>query len=181
MQLSDTLLSPRMRRYFELKLLDVAAAEVAVRIEETLRFLALARFCRGAIPVTQEIDDVWHLWILETQEYAQLCARLPGGQFLHHSSKTYAECASDGGGGWASTPLEEDVAMLGAYVANYGPFEAGRVPYWLLAAHLVERCGMTVAELNEWLVGGTSRTTTLSPKPQPIGSRYPTAMSAGAA
>jgi hypothetical protein len=41
--------------------------------------------------------------------------------------------------------------MLGNYVLNYGPFEGNRVKYWLLAAHLVEKCGMTVDELNNWL------------------------------
>jgi hypothetical protein len=35
--------------------------------------------------------------------------------------------------------------MLGNYVLNYGPFEADCIKYWLLADHLVNKCGMTPA------------------------------------
>jgi hypothetical protein len=153
-QLRDAFLSPQMRCYFEKKLPDVSAAEIGVRIEETLKFLNTAAYCHGNIPVSQEIDDIWHYWILETKEYDKLCASLQGGTFIHHSSNVYAECRSDG----STVPkndLEQDVAMLGNYVLNYGPFERDRIKYWLLAAHLVDSCGMSVDQLNEWL---TSRT-----------------------
>jgi hypothetical protein len=154
-ELTDAFLSTQMRCYFERKVPDVSSVEVGVRIEETLKFLNMATYCDGSIPVSKEIDDIWHLWILETKEYAKLCTSLQGGAFLHHSSNVYAECGGDG----AKAPtndLEQDVAALGNYVLNYGPFEAKRIRYWLLAAHLVDNCGLTVRELNDWLTSGVS-------------------------
>ena len=152
-QLRDAFLSAPMQCYFERKLPDVSSVEVGVRIEETLKFLNIATYCHGNIPVSQEIDDIWHLWILETREYDKLCALLQDGTFIHHSSNVYAEC--DGGGAQVpANDLEQDVAALGNYVLNYGPFEAERIRYWLLAAHLVDNCDLTVLQLNDWLTSG---------------------------
>jgi hypothetical protein len=58
------------------------SAEVYIRIEETLKFLNMATFCEGNIPVTQELDDIWHYWVLETREYAKLCVSLQGRDFI---------------------------------------------------------------------------------------------------
>lgn len=154
-QLREAFLSPQMECYFHGKLPDVPVAELGVRIEETLKFLNMAVYCDGNIPVSQEIDDIWHYWILETREYERLCSLLQGGSFIHHSSNVFAECCGDG------SPVppnerEQDVAMLAGYVLNYGPFEVDRVRYWRLADHLVRRCGMTVEQLNEWLMQGAA-------------------------
>jgi hypothetical protein len=151
--LTGIFLSPQMRCYFQRKLPDVPPAELDVRIEETLKFLNIAVYCNGSIPVTQEIDDIWHLWILETKEYNRLCASLQGREYIHHSSHVYAQCGDDAAGP-PENDLEEDVAMLATYVRNYGSFEASRVRYWRLAAHLVEKCGWRVEGLNDWLAAG---------------------------
>jgi hypothetical protein len=154
-QLREAFLSPQMQCYFERKLAPLSSEEVGIRIEETLKFLNIATFCHGSIPVTKDIDDVWHYWILETREYSQLCAALQGRQYIHHSSKVYLECG-DIDSQASRNNIEEDVAMLGTYVLNYGPFEADRVKYWLLATHLVDKCGWSVTKLNDWLTSAAA-------------------------
>ena len=154
-ELTEAFLSPQMRRYFEKKLPEISPREVGVRVEETLKFLNIAAYCHGSIPVSQEIDDIWHLWILETREYQKLCASLQGGRFIHHSSNVYAAC-DDLAGELPMNELDDDVAVLGNYVLNYGRFESDRVKYWLLANHLVAACGWSVERLNEWLTAGTA-------------------------
>ena len=144
-----------MRCYFERKLPDIPQRVVGMRVEETLKFLNMALYCRGNIPVSQEIDDIWHLWILETREYQQLCSRTHGGRFIHHSSNVYAQCAG-GDSDLPTNAVEQDVAVLGNYVLNYGPFEADRVNYWLLAKHLVDTCEWSVSRLNQWLTAATN-------------------------
>lgn len=144
-----------MRCYFEKKLPDVPPEDVDIRIEETLKFLNIATYCRGNIPVSKEIDDIWHLWILETREYAKLCSALQGRQFVHHSSNVYAAC-DDGDGAVSQNDLDDEVAMLANYVLNYGPFEEERIKYWPFAEHLVNNCGLTIDQLNDWLESGVA-------------------------
>lgn len=136
-------------QYFKRKLAHVPEAELQARIEETLKFLFIAHECTGAIPVSSEIDEIWHYWILQTQEYLRLCELLPTGTFIHHSSNDYLRYFDPSVG--ERNSLELDVKMLALYVANYGPLEECRTPYWLLAAHLVGRCGWSTRQLNEWL------------------------------
>jgi hypothetical protein len=151
-QLRDAFLTPQLKHYFEQKLSPLPCAEVCVRVEEALKFLNIAVYCHGNIPVSKEIDEIWHYWILETKEYQKLCSALQGRKFLDHSSNDYLkyfdkdiETRND---------LTRDVAMLATYVLNYGPFEKKRMKYWPLAAHLVEKSGWSARQLNRWLTFG---------------------------
>lgn len=163
--LLDSLLDAPMQRYFERKFASLPAAELRLRHEETLRFLFIAHECTGAIPVSREIDEVWHAWILQTQQYEALCRRLPTGEFIHHSSNDYLVWFDPAVGN--GNPLDQDVKMLALYVANFGPFEAPRAAHWLLARHLIDRHGWTVDDLNDWLQtgmdGGSSANATQAP------------------
>jgi hypothetical protein len=74
-QLCDAYLSVAMLHYFRKKFSQLTEAELRARIEETLKFLAISTYCSGAIPVSREIDEIWHYWILQTKEYEQKCLR----------------------------------------------------------------------------------------------------------
>jgi hypothetical protein len=139
-QLRERFLGPQMRFYFERKLEPLPSEDVLVRIEELLKYLNMAVHCNGDIPVSKEIDEVWHLWILQTQEYDELCAKLSGGLFLHHSSNDYA-LFTDPGAKDRKVDRTSGIAILASYVMNYGPFEADRLKYWPLAAKLAESIG----------------------------------------
>jgi len=148
-ELRESFLEPGMYFYLQAKLPDLSPEDLEARIEEALKFLYLSTECSGNIPVTREIDDVWHLLILQTAEYATLCRRMPGGQFIHHCSRqflAYFETADNPQGG-----LRNEVRMLGLYVQNFGQFKPDRIRFWRLADYLVTRVGWSVAELNEWL------------------------------
>lgn len=149
--LSDVFLDAPMQHYFRRKFSDLPLGELALRIEEALRFLFISHACSGPIPVSKEIDDVWHAWILQTQEYMALCDRLPTGCYIHHSSNDYLSYLDPAVG--EDDDLSLGVKMLALYAANFGPFDAARAQHWLLARHLLQRCGWTVAMLNDWLLG----------------------------
>ena len=152
--LSAVFLDEAMAHYFKCKFSSLSDDELEMRIEEALRFLFISHECRGAIPVSKDIDEIWHAWILQTQEYMELCEQLPAGRYIHHSSNDYLsffdplvdELVGEHGG------LEQDVKMLALYVANFGPFDERRAMHWLLARHLLQRLNWSVADLNEWLV-----------------------------
>jgi hypothetical protein len=139
-QLREEFLGPQMRFYFERKLKPLPSEDVLVSIEELLKYLNMAVHCNGDIPVSKEIDEVWHLWILQTEEYDQLCAKLSGGVFLHHSSNDYA-LFTDPGAKDRKIDRRIGIAILASYVMNYGPFEADRLKYWPLADKLAESLG----------------------------------------
>lgn len=158
--LSHSLLDAPMRHYFERKFPQLPPQELALRIEETLRFLFISHECTGAIPVSREVDEIWHAWILQTQEYMALCDKLPARQYVHHSSNEYLAWFDPGVGG--PNELDQDVKMLALYVANFGPFDSPRARHWLLAQHLLDRQGWSVDELNDWLHSGVEPTGALA-------------------
>jgi hypothetical protein len=149
-QLREQLLSPQMRFYFDQKLASLPRDEIEVRIEEVLKYLNIVTHCTGDIPISKEIDDVWHYWILETAEYARLCEKLHGGVFLHHTSNDYA-AYFDPDAKNRRIDLTLGISILSSYVLNYGPFERGRVKYWPLAVRLMERLDWDLGQLNNWL------------------------------
>ena len=149
-QLRAAFLTPAMAYYFERKLADQPPAEVAARIEELLKFLNMTTHSHGPIPVSDEIDDVWHLWVMQTRQYSELCQKLQGGKFIHHSSNEYEEY-TDKDVKTRPADLQRAVAMLRSYVVNYGAFEADRVKYWPLAAKVTRHLGWTLDRLNAWL------------------------------
>ncbi len=148
--LSAALLDAPMRHYFGRKFAELPEEELELRIEEALRFLFISHQCTGAIPISKEIDEIWHAWILQTQEYMALCERLPTGRYIHHSANDYLSYFDPTVG--ESNGLDQDVRMLALYVTNFGPFDAQRARHWLLARHLLQRHEWSVAKLNEWLM-----------------------------
>jgi hypothetical protein len=162
-QLRDEFLEPQMQFYFERKLAPLPSHEVLIRIEEALKYLNMAHHCYGDVPVSAEIDEVWHLWILETVEYKRLCDTLAGGVFLHHTSSDYALFVDPTTNNREIDPLM-GIPILASYVMNYGPFTAERVRYWPLADRLVTALGGDLARFNALLQSPSS-----VPRPRELG------------
>lgn len=144
-------LNPQMAHYFRKKLAPLPFEEVELRIDEFLKFVSLATYANGQIPVSREIDDVWHYWVLQTLEYSVLCSKLPGGHFVNHSSNDYEEFVAPDATSKPADPLAM-MSFLGAYVKNFGPFEADRVRHWTFASRLMEVLDWTLDELNARLL-----------------------------
>jgi hypothetical protein len=83
-------LTPEMFVYFCQKS-GFSPTETMRRVAEMLKFLILVRNFPGNIIFGKEIDEIWHLWVLQTREYAVLCAALPGGEIRHHCAREYPE------------------------------------------------------------------------------------------
>jgi hypothetical protein len=160
-QLRQTFLPDAMKFYFERKLALLSASEVEIRIEELLKYLTMVVHCSGDIPFSKEIDDVWHYWILQTEQYEELCRKLPGGGFVHHSSNDYTAYSGPAAKTQAAD-VQRGVAFLASYVMNYGPFEKQRVAYWPLAGWIMERSGWSLPELNAWLGSEKNETSSRS-------------------
>lgn len=150
-QLRGAFLSPQMKFYFARKLPGLSSGEVDARVEELLKYLNMAIHEAGDIPFTEEIDEIWHYWILETQEYAALCAKLHGGQFLHHSSSDYLLHGQDDEAPSFEYDLQRGLAILSSYALNYGPIQPDRARYWPLVEALKSQLQCDLDALNVWL------------------------------
>ena len=153
-QLRAAYLDEPMLGYFGRKLADVAEPDLLVRIDELLKFLFIAGECAGSIPVAREIDEVWHYWILQTQQYSRLCELLPAGEYIDHCSNDYLVHFDPSVG--EDDDLEDGVRMLALYVENFGPFHADQAKYWRLAAHLISKYGWSIEALNDWLMSSAA-------------------------
>lgn len=119
-----------MYAYFRAKLPDLEEAELRVQIAECLKFLVLFHFAPGEVLFSDDIDEIWHYWIQQTREYAELCRQLPSGQFLHHSSMDYPPQKVAHGRRDIDHSIDRLVSFFASYIKNFGPVSADRLDYW---------------------------------------------------
>ncbi|MEU6170021.1 glycine-rich domain-containing protein [Streptomyces tanashiensis] len=86
--LPDTLVSPEVRERLAARItkahpeIDVPTARRIVG--QTAAFLAAGARERGQVLVPSPLVDIgWHMWILDTVDYAEFCQRI-AGRFIHH-------------------------------------------------------------------------------------------------
>lgn len=116
------------------------------RLAECLKFLYLrSRSGRGFIPLASEVDEFWHEIILQTREYARLCACLPSGQFIHHNSVSISEETQHLG---QAAVVENLLRWIPQYVAEFGPFTEETAHYWMIIQLLQKEFAYTLEELN---------------------------------
>lgn len=169
--------TPNLLVYFSRKMPELSRHQIETSLCELLKFLILVRDFPGNIIFGKEIDEFWHLWIMQTREYEALCAALPGGQFRHHSSRDYPETALS----WAeaealidpvanaekdeahSTAPRDDarqrfeqnaqrlLSFFASYLATFGPLKQEVIGLWPPLERLTTRLGWTAADLNRFL------------------------------
>ncbi len=169
-ELLDTYVTPRMNEYFKRKLNNCSADKIDTMLCELIKFLILVDKFEGNIIFGKEIDDVWHLWILQTREYSAFCDILPHSKFCHHSSKEYDLISYNG------TPREEenrnedsndlnqlmnvdkireDIARVLRFFIEYkrmfGVIAVEAIPYWPPLEKITKRLSWNAEDLNTFL------------------------------
>ncbi|WP_152442572.1 hypothetical protein [Nocardiopsis kunsanensis] len=127
---------------------------LSVQIEECMRFLYLASKNGGSkfMPLTQESDDVWHELILQTVFYAELCDRLPGNKFLHHTSLAFKDYAGEIG---VEKSIGELLSWIPDYVQTFGRFTEESARCWSFCLYLMNEMGLDLESIN---TAGESKT-----------------------
>lgn len=144
--LSDDFVPERMVRHLKAEFQGIGAEALSLRIEEFVKFLILStKIGRGKLPVSQEIDDLWHAYIIETQEYASLCERI--GAFIHHTSLDNTADDLD------STALRDfHLLFIVGYVANFGPFSSDVLPLWPVVTEFMVYLSFDLEGLNQFVL-----------------------------
>ena len=121
----------------------VAASQLQLRVAEFLKFLQLAA-CMNArhLPISAEIDEVWHAFILETRVYAALCEQ--AGGFVHHTAKEADP------GSTTLRQLDDDLAFVVAYLEHFGEFPKAALPLWPALNRLSAHLGVSIDELGHF-------------------------------
>ncbi|GAA3150636.1 hypothetical protein GCM10010466_47220 [Planomonospora alba] len=143
----DGFLTPRMRELFAEDFPERSPQELEIQIEECLKFLYIASMSDGVfIPLTKEVDEIWHEMILQTKFYQQLCSSRSGRRFIHHESiglNGYANIMGKG------TSVKKFLEWLPKYVSHFGEFTERTAPHWVIVQFLMNELGMTLQEINE--------------------------------
>lgn len=118
-----------------------------IRCEECLKFLYLRSVSgRGFIPLSGEVDEIWHAFILQTQAYADFCEALPGESFIHHNSisiEDYTEEVS------REVSVQRLLDWIPAYTKAFGPFSEEAARYWMIVQLLMGEFNYTLDEINQ--------------------------------
>jgi hypothetical protein len=145
--LGERLISARMWELLRRDFADRPAADLEVQVEECLRFLTIASETGACfIPLSKEVDDIWHALVVQTRMYAQLCADLPGGTFIHHESLNLSDYTEMVG---RAAAVREFVEWIPRYVGRFGDFTEERAKYWRVCTFLRDEIGMSLDQINE--------------------------------
>jgi hypothetical protein len=143
--------SPQMMSYFQLKMPELGREVLTRRVCELLKFLILVRFSPGRILFGKEIDEIWHFWILQTREYAELCKKLPGRSFRHHSSTAYDQGSASAPRQHPGEAVERILSFFISYYRNFGPVPEDRIDCWPTLRQVMQEAGWDLAGMNEFL------------------------------
>jgi hypothetical protein len=150
--LGERLVSPRMWALLQKEFPDRSATDLGVQLEECLKFLTIASESGACfIPLGKEVDEIWHALIVQTRSYAQLCADLPGGEFIHHESLDVSEYTNNIG---RVAAVREFIGWVPLYVSRFGDFTEDRAKYWQVCNFLRVEIRISLDQINE--LGRTS-------------------------
>jgi hypothetical protein len=150
-ELLQSFVTPQMLKYFQAKLPDLNSKILVGRICELLKYLMLVRFSPGRILFGREVDDVWHYWILQTRQYAELCDKLPGRSFRHHSSTIYQETSEHAEKVDIAEAVQRILSFFISYYRNFGPVAEDRLACWPTLQQVVQETKWDLDRLNAFL------------------------------
>ena len=123
-----------------------------LQIIECLKFLYLMSsntdLLHGFLPVTQEVDEIWHYLIIQTREYESFCKRLPGGFFIHHKSihfNVYARTKD------RETIVRDFIKWVSPYTRTFGGFDDQMATYWIAPKFICKSLKISPRQLGQRL------------------------------
>lgn len=145
--LAEKYVSPKMWAILRENFPERNDEELKIQVEEFLKFMTIIS-AEGAsfIPLSKEIDDIWHEFILQTASYAKFCDNLLGQRFIHHETISMEDYSAQKGKG---VLVDQMLKWIPHYIKRYGDFTDRIADYWTMCRFLQNELGMTLAEINE--------------------------------
>jgi len=120
-----------------------------IYIAECLKMLLLIPQSKGNAPISREVDEVWHLLILETRQYEELCQKLPNKKFIHHDSVTFKKYVDSKATIDRATDLKNRLSWFASYYVNFGPFTPESISCWPLGLEIMKDKNISLDQLNQ--------------------------------
>lgn len=121
--------------------------EIHRRIQEFMKFMYIFSTKKGGfIPVSDDIDHIWHEYILQTREYEKLCKDLPGQKFVHHQTISFDDYAKNK---TRTEVLKNMLDWVPAYSALFGEFTEKTAGYWSIISFLSNELHLTLQQINQ--------------------------------
>ena len=139
-------LSDWMESHLKRKFGHLEETVLEERVEEFFKFIYIISLHPGSfIPVNYDIDEIWHEYILQTEEYQGLCEALPGKRFIHHRSNTLEEYSEKKGD---KQVIHKMLMWLPLHYKYFGPFSEKSAKYWSIVTALIEEKKLSLEQIN---------------------------------
>ncbi len=119
-----------------------------ISTKELVKYLFLAAHSNRSLffPGNKLMDDIWHVLILETKLYREVCDRIKPHSFIDHTGTKFSDYSSM----IALADLhEEQCAWLSSYVFNFGEIQPSAFVNLPMAQSMSDRIGADLEDLNE--------------------------------
>lgn len=127
-------------------LADRSDEEFDLHVAEFLKFMFLcSTYGASFIPLSKDVDDVWHECIMQTKFYADLCSRMPGRRFIHHESVSLEDYAERHG---RDHVIRQMLDWLPNYYLHFGAFTEATAPLWTIVRFLQAEMGLSLESVN---------------------------------
>lgn len=134
-----------LKERLQISFVHLDKCELKLRTNELLKFLFLcSKYSGGFAPIKKEVDEVWHEFILQTVEYAELCDSLPGRHFIHHRSGNLSAYMEKIDAKKVITRLMQWIPM---YYKHFGPMNNEEAKLWTIPSYLIKELGMTLQNI----------------------------------
>jgi len=125
---------------------DRSRDEVQRQIDECLKFLYIVSTNKGRfIPLTREVDEVWHEMIVQTKFYMELCESLPGGCYIHHQSIGFSDYGERIG---KREAVSQFLDWIPDYLENFGEFTSDTAKDWAVVQFIQQEFRLTLEQIN---------------------------------
>jgi hypothetical protein len=146
------MIAPNYNPNFMLSLLpkefpELAPETLITRTAEFLKFIFLRSSLESSfVPVKKAIDEIWHVFIVQTMEYESFCQALPGKKFIHHTTmhlEEFSEKQMD-----RTAVIKDMLRWIPRYREYFGPFTEETAQYWMMPGFLQEAMRLSLNEIN---------------------------------
>ena len=179
-ELLNQFVTPNMYVYFRAKLPHLTPDVLKCRLVELTKYLILAPKFPGNILFGQEMDDLWHFWVMQTREYAQFCKTLPGGTFRNHDSNDHLDYPINWGEAEtvaqdvirakelkasgqkpagsefdkekADQHMKRVLSFFASYVSSFGPLKPEAIENWPPVQRVMRRLEWSLNDFNAFLM-----------------------------